>query len=148
MMGVVPALVVSAVLYGRYTKRLLKMYQDALAKASDIGTECISNARIMKSFAAESLANKSYSESIEASYKLGAKRILGYGGFVGGIGGLANFAIIIVVYYGSVLVLDGEMSVGSLTSFVLYTVYIAVGMGLIGNLYSDLMNALGASERC
>jgi ABC-type multidrug transport system fused ATPase/permease subunit len=148
MMGIVPALVISAVIYGRYTKRLSKLYQDALAKASDVGTECISNARIMKSFAAETLSNKQYSESIEASYRLGAQRVMGYGGFVGGLGGMANFAIIVVVYYGSVLVIDGEMSVASLTSFVLYTVYIAVGMGLLGNLYTDLMNAVGASERC
>ena len=36
MMGVIPALVALAVFYGRYTKKLTKDYQDALARAAGI----------------------------------------------------------------------------------------------------------------
>ncbi len=118
-----------------------------MAAASDVGTENVSNARIMKSFAAEELAMHQYNTKVEASYSLGAQRALGYGLFVGGLGSMANFAIIVVIYYGAVLVLNGELSVGSLTAFVMYTILIAMGMGLLGGLYSDFMNAVGATER-
>ena len=130
-----------------FSLRFMYRYQDALAAASDVGTENVSNARIMKSFAAEELATHQYNTKVDASYTLGAKRALGYGLFVGGLGSMANFAIIVVIYYGAVLVLNGELSVGSLTAFVMYTILIAMGMGLLGGLYSDFMNAVGATER-
>jgi ABC-type multidrug transport system fused ATPase/permease subunit len=142
MMSVVPLLVMSAILYGRYTKKLSKAYQDALASAADIGTENISNARIMKSFGAEKLANLQYRHQVDNSFAIGAKRALGYGLFVGGLGTMANFAIIVVIYYGATLVLSGDLTVGALTSFVLYTILIAVGMGLLGSLYSTLPRIL------
>jgi ABC-type bacteriocin/lantibiotic exporter with double-glycine peptidase domain len=60
---------------------------------------------------------------------------------------LANSAILVVIYFGATLVLDGKLDVGSLTSFVLYTIYIALGLAEFSSLYTEFMNALGASER-
>ena len=34
---------------------------------------------------------------------------------------IANFALVMVLFYGGTLVLDGALSVGELTSFILYT---------------------------
>jgi ABC-type multidrug transport system fused ATPase/permease subunit len=147
MMAVVPALMLIVVIYGRFTKKLTKQYQDALARAADVGSESISNARIMKSFGAEQWESRLYEENINVSYSKGAAKSLAYGFFAGGIGFLAGVAILVVVFYGATLVIDGELGVGQLTSFVLYTIYIAVGLGIFSGLYTELMNALGASER-
>lgn len=147
MMGVVPVLVIGVGFYGRLTKRLTKQYQDALASAADRGTETISNIRIMRSFGAETYEMFRYGTSITLSYMLGSKRSLAYGIFAGGILLLANGAILVVIYYGARLVLQGELSVGQLTAFILYTLYIAFGLGMFGELYTQLMNATGASVR-
>jgi ABC-type multidrug transport system fused ATPase/permease subunit len=147
MMAVVPVLMIGVILYGRFTRRLGKEYQDALAKAADSGAESISNARIMKSFAAEELENSQYFQSITQSYKKGSIKSFAYGIFAGGVGFFAGFAILVVVYYGATLVVHGELEVGDLTAFVLYTFYIAINMGVISSLYTEFMNALGASER-
>lgn len=147
MMAVVPALMIVVILYGRFTRRLTKEYQDALAKAADSGTESISNARIMKSFGAEDWENLQYFTNITTSYKKGAKKAFAYGIFAGGIGFFAGFAILVVVYYGATLVIHDDLETGDLTAFVLYTLYIAIDMGVISGLYTEFMNALGASER-
>lgn len=34
---------------------------------------------------------------------------------------IGNFALVMVLFYGGTLVLDGDLSVGELTSFILYT---------------------------
>jgi ABC-type multidrug transport system fused ATPase/permease subunit len=72
---------------------------------------------------------------------------LAYGLFAGGIGFLAGVVILVVVYYGATLVIHGEMAVGDLTAFVLYSFYIAMGLGIFSGLYTEFSNALGASER-
>lgn len=147
MMAVIPALMVVVAIYGRFTKKLTKEYQDALAAAADTGSESISNSRVMKSFGAEDWETKQYHLLITRAYQKGATKSLAYGSFVGGIGFLAGLAILVVVYYGATQVIHGDLNVGQLTSFILYTVYIALGLGIISSLYSDFMNAIGASER-
>lgn len=147
MFSVIPALMIFVAIYGRYTKKLTKLYQNSLAKAAEIGAESISNSRVMKSFGAEDLECHRYFSNVDISYEAGAKKSLAYGGFVGGVTVVGNFAIIVVIYYGAVLVIHDEMSIGNLTSFVFYTIYIAMGLGMMSSLYTDFMNAVGASER-
>eukprot|EP01034_Spumella_vulgaris_P022180 gene22180-28290_t len=146
-MAVVPVLMLLVILYGRFTKRLTKEYQDALAHAADCGAESVSNARIMKSFGAEEWESQQYFDNITTSYLKGAKKALAYGVFAGGLGYLAGVAILVVVYYGATLVIAGKLSIGNLTAFILYTIYIAVGLGIFSSLYTEFMNAVGASER-
>lgn len=45
------------------------------------------------------------------------------------------------------LVIEGSMTVGNLTTFIFYTIYIAIYLGVLSGLYTDFMNAVGASER-
>jgi ATP-binding cassette subfamily B protein len=101
----------------------------------------------MKSFGAEEWEIKQYSINIATSYKKGAAKALAYGVFAGGIGFLAGLAILVVVYYGATLVIHGDLNVGELTSFILYTIYIAIDLGIFSGLYTEFMNAVGASER-
>ena len=147
MFSVIPGLMVFVAIYGRYTKKLTKLYQDSLAKAAETGAESISNSRVMRSFGAEDLECHRYFSNVDISYQAGAKKSYAYGGFVGGVTFVGNFAIIIVIYYGAILVINDELSIGSLTSFVFYTVYIAMGLGMMSNLYTEFMSAVGASER-
>lgn len=147
MMAVVPVLIIVVALYGAFTRKLTKQYQDALASAADCGSESIGNARIMKSFGGELWEIKQYSENVLQSYRKGAEKSLAYGVFAGGIGYLAGVAILVVVYYGATLVISGDLAVGELTAFVLYTFYIAIGLGVFSGLYTEFSNALGASER-
>ena len=147
MMGVVPVLMVIIILYGSFTKRLTKQYQDALAAAADTGAESIGNARIMKSFGAEELECRQYHHKITMSYRKGATKAFAYGIFAGLIGFLSSLAILVVIYYGAILVVHGQLNVGNLTAFVFYTLYIAIDMAILSGLYTEFMNAVGAGER-
>ncbi len=147
MMGVVPVLVVCVAAYGRFTRTLTSEYQNALAAAADAGSESIANVRVMRSFGAEVLELGRYLSLLNVTYQKGKLKSLSYGIFAGGLTIFANGAIILVVYYGASQVIHGNMSVGSLTAFILYTVYIAIGLGILSGLYTEFMNAVGASER-
>lgn len=51
------------------------------------------------------------------------------------------------LWYGGTLVISKELSAGSLTSFIIYTITVASGFGMLTGLYSEFMAAIGASER-
>jgi ABC-type multidrug transport system fused ATPase/permease subunit len=71
MLSVVPILVLSAVTFGRYTRRLTKEYQESLAQSAEICTEAISNARLIKSFFAEAYECREYERMINFAYAKG-----------------------------------------------------------------------------
>jgi ABC-type multidrug transport system fused ATPase/permease subunit len=100
MISVIPVLIIFVRLYGRYTKRLTKAYQDALGRAADTGAESIGSSRIVKSFAAEDYECERYFNDITISYEAGAKKAKAYGGFSGMMFFVANTVILVVVYYG------------------------------------------------
>jgi ABC-type multidrug transport system fused ATPase/permease subunit len=52
-----------------------------------------------------------------------------------------------VVWYGVTLSIQGEMSVGQLISFVLYSTFVGASFGGIAELYAQIQKAVGATER-
>lgn len=54
-----------------------------------------------------------------------------------GIGAVSYAAMLLVLWYGGSQVIRGELSPGTLTSFLLYTVYIATGLSVLSGLVSE-----------
>lgn len=147
MVSTVPVVAVAARRYGAYVRRLSKDAQDALAKASEVAEEAVSQVRTVRSFAQEAHHLELYSARIETSYGLGRRLAVAYGSFTAFMSVVAGGAIIGILYYGSVLVLDGDMSVGDLTSFILYTISVGGGVAGLAGLFADFSRAIGASDR-
>ena len=147
MMAVVPPIAFSAIAYGRFMRKLSKGYQTALAEASDMAQETLSAFRTVRSFAQEQKEREHYNAKVYNSYTLGRSTAFAYGLFAGGIGGFSYAGILIVLWYGGLQVLDGEISSGTLTSFLLYTIYLAGGLAALSEVQSQISNAVGASER-
>ena len=146
-MGVVPLATIALVVYGRKIRQLSVRVQDALAAAAMIAEESISGIRTVRSFAREPQEMGRYGNAIEESYRLAAKRALAYGGFGGLMGFVGYGAVALVVWYGGRLVSQGQLTIGELTAFLLYTGLVAVSFGMLANLYADLMRAVGSSQR-
>lgn len=74
-----------------------------------------------------------------------------------------NCALLAVLYHGSTLVLEGSMTPGALTSFLLYSLYVgyviynlfvylliplrSFAFSGVSSFYSEFMRALGSSQR-
>ncbi len=147
MLCVVPPIALGAVYWGRRLRRLAREAQDALAGASSVAEETLSGIRTVRSFVAEHAEAGRYAEAIERAYELQARRIRVAATFMASVSA-AGFAVVtLVLWYGGRMVVAGDMSVGGLTSFLVYTMLVAFSMGALTDLYADLTKASGAAER-
>lgn len=55
--------------------------------------------------------------------------------------------IISVLYYGGSLVVANEITVGALTSFLLYAGLTSISLGGVGNFYTEINKGVGAAAR-
>ena len=147
MLLVIPLVSIGAGIFGRRIRGLAREVQDALANTGEVAEETLSGIRTVRAFAHEAREGERYRDSVERAYDITLRRIR----YVAGFSGAATFAgygsIAIVLWYGGHLVIDGGMSVGQLTAFLLYTLIVAFSLGTLGSLWTDFMRAIGATER-
>jgi ABC transporter fused permease/ATP-binding protein len=147
MLAVVPAVALGAVIYGRRVRKLSREVQDALGHASSVGEESLAGIRTVRAFASESSEAERYASAVEQSFQLAKKRNVISGVFMSIAMAASTAAIAVVMGYGGRLVATHTMSVGQLTSFLVYTLVVAFSLGALGDLWADFMRAAGAAER-
>lgn len=144
---IVPPIAVAAVVYGRYLRYVSQSLQDSLANAAQISEEGIMNIRTVRSFAQEKQIYDNYEKKISSVMKLAKKQSLASGIFYGSSGLSGNLVVLSVLYYGGIMMTEAQITVGDLTSFLMYAAYVGISIGGISSFYSELMRGLGASER-
>ncbi|HUS65263.1 MAG TPA: ABC transporter transmembrane domain-containing protein [Kofleriaceae bacterium] len=147
MIGVVPAIAVSAVAYGRRVRRLSKEVQDRLADAGAVAEESLSGLRTVRSFAAEDIEHRRYGKALDDAYALTKTRARASATFFAFVSFAGYAAAALVFWYGGRLVSDNRMSAGQLTSFLVYTLIVGFSLGALADLWADFMKAAGAAER-
>ena len=88
-----------------------------------------------------------YEAAIGESYAAARTRAFAGATFMGvaSAGGFA--AIAVVLGYGGILVSRGALTAGALTSFLVYTLFIAMSLGALADLWAEAMRGLGAADR-
>ena len=81
------------------------------------------------------------------SFLIGAKRAAALGAFIGLTSTIAQVSLVCVLWYGCLLVIDGKLDLGELTSFLLLAIYTIASLGGMMALFSAVMSALGVSRR-
>lgn len=132
---------------GNYIRRYSSDSQAALAKASGVAAESFASVRTVRSFSREANEYDRYRNSIEKGLIYVRKRVSLIAALESSINLAATLAIVLVLWYGSVLVIDGTITVGSLTSFLLYTFLLTSSMTGLANIWADFSRAIGAAER-
>ncbi|HKY04959.1 MAG TPA: ABC transporter transmembrane domain-containing protein, partial [Blastocatellia bacterium] len=147
MLAIIPPVIVAALFYGRYVRRLSTRVQDRLAEANSVLEETLGAIRIVQSFVREEYERRRYRRRIDDALALAVRRAVASGGFVAFIILVAYSGIAVVLWFGSRMVLSGEVTAGQLIAFVLYTFVVAAAIGGMSELYGMFNQAIGATRR-
>ncbi|MBK7872980.1 MAG: ATP-binding cassette domain-containing protein [Saprospiraceae bacterium] len=142
-----PVVVVVAMVFGRYIRRISKKRQDELANTNVIVEETLQSFPVVKAFTNEWYEVLRYGKSIDKVVQISLKFARTRGLFFIFIITVLFGAVFFILWQGALLVERGDMQVGDLFSFILYTAFIGGAIGGLGNLYTELTSALGATER-
>lgn len=142
-----PLLVVAALFFGKFIRKLSKKTQDQLASANVIVEETLQSIAVVKSFTNEIFEVLRYRKSLTEVVGTAIHAAKYRGLFISFSIFTLFGGIVAVSWYGALLVQSNEVSVGELFSFVLYTTFIGGSIAGLGDIYSQLQRSIGASER-
>ncbi|NNL93873.1 MAG: ATP-binding cassette domain-containing protein, partial [Saprospiraceae bacterium] len=147
MLATVPVVVILTMVFGRKIRKLAKNRQTELADSNTLIGEVVSSVKVVKAFAAEIFEKDKYDASqgrlISVALKYGNARGL----FILFLTIVFLGAIFFIIYMGARMVQNGEMTSGTLISFVTYTFIIGGAIAGLGSLTTELLGAMGATER-
>ncbi|MBI1821963.1 MAG: ABC transporter ATP-binding protein [Nitrospirae bacterium] len=147
ILALIPFLVVVAKLFGRRLKKLSNDLQDHLADNSTLLEEVISGIRIVKSFVREEDEGKRFTRQINRVFDLSMQKSKVMALFVPMITFLTLTAAAMVLWYGSLEIIQGKMTPGDLIAFVLYGGILMLPFSAFARIFSQLKEIQGATER-
>ena len=143
----IPLTVLPLIAFGRSVRRLSRRAQDTLAQASAYAAENLAASRTMQAFAHEKTASTQYRRDVEVSFDAAKERMRARAVLTA----LAMFLIIAsitgVLWFGAAAVIDGSMTVGRLSQFVLYAVFAGASFAQVSEIWGEVSQAAGAAER-
>lgn len=166
--GLVITIMVLAVPFGKTVGSLTRKYQQALGQAQSHSAEALNAMRTVQSFGAEEKEMKRYRDSIGdphvdslmcplwypknakehvTTYSVGYFRAIVNSAFYVTIFGLGFGFLYCSLWYGLILVTDGNLSLGHLTAFQSYIFTIGASLGQTASTMTQVLEAQGASGR-
>lgn len=147
MLSAFPFIVLGAVIFGKYIRKLSRKSSDDLAAANTIAEESLQSIHSVKSFTSEAYESGRYLRALQQVLGNSLKAARFRGLFISMVIFSVFGGIVLVLWYGLGLVESGELSIGKLVSFILYTTFIAAAAGGLGDLYGQIQKTIGSSER-
>ena len=147
ILAVLPVLVVSAVLFGRFTRKISRRAQDQLAESNTIVEETFLSADMVKAFTNEAYETRRYGRINQLVAAIGMEAAKYRAGFVSFIIFAMFGAIVFIVYAGLSEVALNHITMGDLIKFFVLTIFIGSSLAGLSESYTVLQKTIGASER-
>lgn len=146
MLAVMPLIVLLAVLFGRYIRKLSKKVQSEIAKSNTIVEETLQGIQSVKAYTNEFFEMIRYRKKTNMIAEIGMKSGRYRGAFTAFIIFGIFGAMVAVIWKGAILLSEGVINSGELFSFVIYTGFIAGTIGGLANVFTSIQRFIGATE--
>lgn len=147
MLSTFPVIVIGALLFGRFIRKKSKERQSLIAETNVVLNETLQAINAVKAFTNEGFEVLRYG-------KLNKKAVAISMNYAGWRALFATFIVVIlfgslffILFKGAEMVQKGNMSAGELIMFFTYTAIIGGSIAGLANFYSELVGAVGATER-
>ncbi|OQV00784.1 ABC transporter transmembrane domain-containing protein [Cladophialophora immunda] len=126
---------------------LMAWIQKNVGTLTKIAEERLGNVRTSQAFAGEILEVHRYNTQVRKIFELGKRESIISATFFSSTGFMGNMTILSLLYVGGSMVSSGTISIGELTSFLMYTAYAGSSLFGLSSFYSELMKGVGAASR-
>ncbi|KAK1921914.1 ATP-binding cassette transporter [Papiliotrema laurentii] len=147
MLCVVPPVSLFAVFYGRYLRKLSNITQEAIGDMSKTAEEKLNAFKTVTAYNSQELEGKLFGQKVDTVFQLAKKEAYMTGVFWGMSGLTGNLALLCLLGYGGTLVSRGDISVGDLTSLLMYSAYVGGSVSGLTGFFTGLMKGVGAGSR-
>ncbi|SEK54390.1 ATP-binding cassette, subfamily B [Roseivivax marinus] len=144
---IVPAVVVPILVLGRRLRRLSRENQDWIAQSSGAASESLLAVQTVQSYTHEAVSRAAFSEITEKSFDAAQRRISTRAVMTAIVIFLVFTGIVGVLWLGAWDVRAGDMTVGALVQFLIYSVMVAGAVAALSEIIGELQRAAGATER-
>jgi ABC-type multidrug transport system fused ATPase/permease subunit len=134
-----PVIVIGAMFFGRFIRKMAKERQNQIADTNIILNETMQAINAVKAFT----YGKANRKSVDTSMKFASWRAI-----------FATFIVVVlfgslffVLWEGASLLQKGDITAGELIMFFTYTAIIGGAIAGLGNFYTEIIGAIGATER-
>ena len=147
VIGAIPLVVLPIVAFGRNVRKRSREAQDTLAQATAYASEAMTAVRTLQAFTNESLVTNRFAKAVDFAFDAAkastkARAILTFFAIFMVFG-----SVVAVLWFGAQSVLSGTMSAGTLGQFLLYSVFAAGALGALSEVWGEINQASGATER-
>ncbi len=147
MLGTFPLVVVLAMFFGRHIRKLMKKRQDQLALTNVVVEESMQTIQTVKAYTNEKFEWLRYVESLNEAVRISLKTAWMRGLFAAFIIFVMFGALFFIMWRAAIMVQSGAMLKGDLVDFVVFTGIIGGAIASLGNFYTELISAVGATDR-
>ena len=146
MLSVLPGMMLLAVFFGRYIRKLSKNVQAEVAKSNTIVEETLQGIQIVKAYTNEFFEILRFRNKTREIAGIGMKS----GKYRGAFSAFMIFglfgAMVAVIWRGSVMMASGVIDAGQLFSFVIYSGFVGGTIGGLAGIFTQIQKFIGATE--
>jgi len=146
MLSVVPIIAILAVLFGKRIRKMARRAQDQLAESGTIVQETFQGISIVKAFTGEFYEIGRYVKSIRSVVATAISNARYRGAFVSFMIFSVFGTIAFVMWFGAGMIKSGELTMGSLTMFVIFSMFVGGTFASFADVFSQLQKTLGATQ--
>jgi ABC-type multidrug transport system fused ATPase/permease subunit len=146
MLAVVPVIAIIAVVFGMRIRKMAKRAQDQLAESGTIVQETFQGISVVKSFTGEFYEIGRYVKSIYAVVQTAITNARYRGAFISFMIFSVFGSIAFVMWVGANMIQSGELTIGALTMFVIFSVFVGGTFAGFADMFSQLQKTLGATQ--
>ncbi|KAF2675787.1 hypothetical protein K458DRAFT_447859 [Lentithecium fluviatile CBS 122367] len=142
-----PPVAICAFIAGRQLRNISRKIQKNLGTLTKVAEERLGNVRTAQAFAGEVSEAGRYNRQIKRIFALGKREAFVAASFYGVTGLMGNLTVIAVLYVGGSMVKSGAITIGELSSFLMYTAYAGSSMVGLSGFWGEMMKGVGAASR-
>ncbi|HCI88782.1 MAG TPA: ABC transporter ATP-binding protein, partial [Gammaproteobacteria bacterium] len=143
----IPLVIGPIMFFGRKVRRLSRNSQDEIANVGAYVGESIQQIKTVQAYTHEADDRNRFAEHVEKAFNVALQRIKTNSILITAVMSLVFVAIGALIWVGGRDVINGLMSAGELTAFVIYAVMVAMAVAAISGVIAELQRAAGALER-